>query len=88
MTRRIGEQQKLEIVMLEQLVKPDHLLRKIEKHINFNFIYGLVKEFYSQERVVFLEEKTILFSTTSGDLWSPFFIFKTLFINYRFILLK
>ncbi|MCR1898997.1 IS1182 family transposase [Irregularibacter muris] len=49
MTRRIGEQQKLELVMLEQLVKPDHLLRKIKKHINFDFIYDLVREFYSED---------------------------------------
>jgi hypothetical protein len=47
-TRKIGEQQKFELVMLEQLVKPEHLLRKISKQINFDFLYDLVAEFYSE----------------------------------------
>lgn len=50
MTRYKKENQKLEmeLVMLEQLVKPDHLLRKIDKHIDFNFIYDLVEPFYDE----------------------------------------
>ncbi|MCK8061728.1 transposase, partial [Fusibacter sp. A2] len=43
------EQQKtLELVMIEQMVKPEHLLRKIDSYIDFSFIYGLVESLYSQ----------------------------------------
>lgn len=49
MTKRTEVQQKIEAVMLEQLVKPDHLLRKIKKHVDFNFIYDLVKDLYSED---------------------------------------
>lgn len=49
MTKRMGVQQNIEIVMLEQLVKPDHLLRKIDKYIDFSFIYDLVKDLYSED---------------------------------------
>ncbi|MTI68952.1 MAG: transposase [Firmicutes bacterium] len=49
MTKRTGIQQNIEVVRLEQLVKPDHLLRKIEKHIDFSFIYDLVIELYSED---------------------------------------
>lgn len=49
MTRNKKENQqlKMELVMLEQLVKPEHDLRKIDKHINFDFIYDLVEPLYS-----------------------------------------
>ena len=33
---------------LEELVPQDHLLRKIDKHIDFSFIYDLVEEVYCQ----------------------------------------
>lgn len=48
MTRNKKENQqlKMEFVMLEQLVKADHDLRKIEKHIDFSFIYDLVAPYY------------------------------------------
>ena len=32
--KKQNQQFELELVMLDQLVKPDHDLRKIEKHIN------------------------------------------------------
>lgn len=49
MTRNKKENQqlKMEFVMLEQLVKADHDLRKIEKHIDFSFINDLVEPLYS-----------------------------------------
>lgn len=48
MTRNKKENQqlKMEFVMLEQLVKADHDLRKIDKHIDFSFVYDLVAPFY------------------------------------------
>lgn len=44
------QQLQLELVMLDQLVKPDHDLRKIDKYIDFNFIYDLVEPLYAEER--------------------------------------
>lgn len=37
----------VQMVSLEQLVPPEHLLRKIDAAIDFNFIYDLVEEKYS-----------------------------------------
>ncbi|MGF3066599.1 transposase [Facklamia sp. P12950] len=34
---------------LEELVPPNHLLRKIDHHIDFNFIYDLVEDVYCQD---------------------------------------
>ena len=39
-------QSKLEFVAIDELVPKDHLLRKIDKHIDFSFIHDLVKELY------------------------------------------
>ena len=36
------------MVSIEQLVPKDHILRKIDKYIDFNFIYNLVEDKYSQ----------------------------------------
>ncbi|MDO6609040.1 IS5/IS1182 family transposase, partial [Saccharophagus degradans] len=36
-------QSELEFVCIDQLVPSDHLLRKIDKHIDFGFIHDLVK---------------------------------------------
>ena len=42
-----GENQpKIELVIIENLVKKDHILRKINEYINFNFIYDLVEDKY------------------------------------------
>ena len=39
-------QNEMEVVMLEQLVPQDHLLRKIDKYIDFLFIRELTKDLY------------------------------------------
>lgn len=36
-------QSEIEVVMLEQLVPQDHLLRKIDKYIDFSFIRDLTR---------------------------------------------
>lgn len=41
-----GGRNQLEIISLEDLVPTDHLVRKIEDSINFDFIYELVEEHY------------------------------------------
>ncbi|MBC5895225.1 transposase, partial [Bacillus pumilus] len=39
----------LEVVALDELVPEDHLVRKIEQAIDFDFIYDLVKDHYSSD---------------------------------------
>lgn len=39
----------VQIVSLEQLVPKDHLLRKVDEAVDFNFIYDLVENKYSTE---------------------------------------
>lgn len=36
----------LEIIALDDLVPADHLVRKIEDSIDFDFIYDLVEDYY------------------------------------------
>lgn len=38
------------VVALDELVPQDHLVRKIEKIIDFSFIYDLVKDLYSADQ--------------------------------------
>lgn len=42
--------QQISMVSLEDLVPEDHLLRAIDKAINFDFIYDLVKDYYSETK--------------------------------------
>ena len=50
-TKNSPENKKTQIQMisLDQLVPEDHLLRKIDKYIDFNFIYDLVEDKYSAD---------------------------------------
>ena len=50
-TKNSSEDKKIQIQMvsLDQLVPEDHLLRKIEKYVDFRFIYDLVEDKYSTE---------------------------------------
>ena len=41
-----GTQAKMEIVMIDELVPDDHLLRKINKYIDFSFINEICKPYY------------------------------------------
>ena len=41
-----SEQKEYEIVLLEELVPEDHLLRKINKAVDFSFIHDLCKDLY------------------------------------------
>jgi hypothetical protein len=38
------EEIKLKLVALDQLVQEDHLVRKVERAIDLDFIYDLVKD--------------------------------------------
>ena len=41
-------QSSLEFVCIDELVPKDHLLRKVDKHIDFSFIHALVEDLYCQ----------------------------------------
>ncbi|MEC1605169.1 transposase, partial [Bacillus halotolerans] len=47
---RNSSQNAAEFVLLDQLVEEDHLLRKIDKHIDFSFIIEKVKPYYSENK--------------------------------------
>ena len=44
--RTDNNRNQLEMLALDQLVPEDHLVRKIEQAIEFDFIYGIVKDTY------------------------------------------
>lgn len=64
------KQSKLELVYIENLVPQDHLLRLIDKHIRFDFIYDLVKDLYCKDN--------------GRPAIDPVVLFKMLFIGYLY----
>lgn len=42
-----GKKTQVQMISLDQLVPQDHLLRKIDRYVDFDFIYDLVEEKYS-----------------------------------------
>ncbi len=65
---RDNTQNEVEFVCLEDLVPQDHLLRKIDKYIDFTFILEKVKPYYSEDN-----------GRPSLD---PLVLFKMMFIGY------
>lgn len=63
-------QSELEFVCIDQLVPSDHLLRKIDKHIDFGFIHDLVKPLYCENN--------------GRPALDPTLMFKLLFLGYLF----
>lgn len=47
LTRTEGKQLKLHMITIEDLVPEDHFLRKLERHMDFNFIYHETACYYS-----------------------------------------
>lgn len=68
--RKSTEQAKIELVSIGELVPPDHLLRKIAKAIDFNFIYKKVEGLYCPDN--------------GRPAIDPVVLFKMLFIGYLF----
>ena len=68
--QRYEHQTELEIVSIEDLVPADHLLRKIDKAIDFEFIRERVREFYCPDN--------------GRPALDPVVLFKMLFIGYLF----
>lgn len=63
-------QNKMEVVMLEQLVPQNHLLREIDKYIDFSFIRDLTKDLYCH--------------TNGRPGVDPVILFKMIFIGYLY----
>ena len=63
-------QSEIEVVMLEELVPQDHLLRKIDKYIDFSFIRDLTRDLYCH--------------TNGRPAVDPVVLFKMLFIGYLY----
>lgn len=38
--------EQIQMIALDQLVPADHLLRKIDRYVDFDFIYDLVEDLY------------------------------------------
>ncbi|WP_432662177.1 hypothetical protein R9X47_16580 [Wukongibacter baidiensis] len=49
LSKNESDQQKRELVMIDQLVSEDHLLRAVNKYIEFGFLYDLAEGMYSKE---------------------------------------
>ncbi|MBM7841391.1 transposase, partial [Alkalihalobacillus xiaoxiensis] len=68
--RQTDKQIELEMVSIDQLMPEDHLLRKIDEHVDFNFIYDKVETYYS---------------TTNGrPPVDPVMLFKMMFVGYLY----
>lgn len=65
-----NKQQQLEFVTIEQLVPEDHLLRKIEKYIDFSFITDITQDLYCPDN--------------GRPCIDPIILFKMLFIGYLY----
>jgi transposase len=70
LTKNNENQPKMEFVIIENLVKKDHILRKIDEYIDFNFIYDLVEDKYCLDN-----------GRPSVD---PVVLFKMILIGYLF----
>lgn len=64
------KQQQMEIVIIDQLVPKDHLLRKIDEFIDFTFITELTRDLYCQNN--------------GRPCLDPIILFKMLFIGYLY----
>jgi len=70
LTKNTEKQNSMELVIIDDLVPKNHLLRKIDKHIDFTFIYDLVKDLYCLDN-----------GRPSID---PVMLFKMMLIGYLF----
>lgn len=70
LTKDKKRDQSYELVLLDDLVPQDHLVRKLDKHIKFDFIYELVEPLYCHDN-----------GRPSID---PVVLFKMVFLSYLF----
>ena len=69
-TERSVKQVRLEIVVLEELIPQDHLLRKIDASIDFSFINRICKPYYCEN--------------SGRPAIEPEVLFRMLFIGYLY----
>jgi len=65
-----NRQGKMETVIIENLVPEEHLLRKIDKHVNFSFINEICRPYYCADN--------------GRPAIEPEILFKMLFIGYLY----
>lgn len=70
LTKNTRKQSSMELVIIDQLIPENHLLKKIDKFIDFTFIYDLVEDMYCLDN-----------GRPSID---PVMLFKMLFIGYLY----
>ena len=70
LTKTGNIQTKMEVVVIDDLIQEEHILKKIDKHIDFKFIYDLVEDKYCLDN-----------GRPSVD---PVVLFKMIFIGYLF----
>ena len=64
MTKREKMQNSIELVNIENLVPENHLVRKLDKYIDFKFIYKLVEPYYCHDNGRASIDPVILFKIT------------------------
>lgn len=71
--RKESEQMQLELVTYDLLVRPDHLLRKIDAVIDFSFIHDLCAPLYCADNGRPAIDPEILFSHAVCwvSIWNP-----------------
>jgi transposase len=67
---RRAKQQQMDLVILEQLIPEDHLLRKVERAVDFSFIYPLCAPLYCEDN--------------GRPAINPEVLFRMLFIGYLY----
>ena len=65
-TKNVSNKGQVQIVSLDQLVPEDHILRKIDRSVDFSFIYDLVGSWDWISLIRFLIS-ALLERTTKGD---------------------
>ena len=66
-TKNVSNKGQVQIVSLDQLVPEDHILRKIDRSVDFSFIYDLVEDKYSSDNGRPSIISALLERTTKGD---------------------
>src|SRR5690606_38347321 len=66
---RVYTQNEYEFVSIDEMIPSDHLLRKIDKYIDFSFILEKVQPYYSED---------------NGRPSDPLILFKMMFIGYLY----
>ena len=67
-----GGQLCLAVIDLEELIPVNHLLRIIDRAIDFDFIYGLAEPYYSEKGRPSIDPVCMIKMLLAGYLWHTF----------------